>query len=196
MKRELLLAGLLSLVLPGVGSSATTGPSVVLKDGREIATRAQPAIALGRVSFLDQAGKRWNLPASSVNLPATRARNLRQDPSGHRWTATNIDQAKGRVQVIGKDLGDKEGRDDRADRESKGAQTVHKTSIQIATLRLQLEQLQARMSSVGAGSVAAAGLRSKQLTLQGELRRLLQPIKRLPTVTPQSGQAQPSAEQD
>lgn len=99
------------LAAPAGASTEVAAPyQVVLADGRVVPARTRPTLAFGSVSFLDGRGALATLPASAVDLDATRQRL--PPPSTRRvWDSKAlqaIDPRAARLNVAGGEGSDSE----------------------------------------------------------------------------------------
>lgn len=147
--------------------AAAAGHAVVLDDGTRLAARTKPVMAMGEVSFVAADGALTNIDLHRVDVAATRAANGGSKAATSRrvWTARELEQAAGRVQVVGTV-------------ESPQPEAPPSDSEQLAMVRARIQQLEDALDGLSADDPEAKTILRMQHQLQGEVQRLLRDANR------------------
>jgi hypothetical protein len=153
---------------------------VVLLDGSVIEARNRPAIALGKVSFVDADSHARTLSVAQVNLAATRACCPETRSSGRVWDQTSIAKVEGRVQIVGESSAT-QGPEAEAAAEAyaQGQRTEASENTDVANLshtdrlRFEIARLDHEMAPLTATDHQRTVFITRQRELQQELQRLL-----------------------
>ena len=172
--RHLVVA--LRLVLPAACaalwcSTAAAGPSyeVVLASGARVTASSRPLVAMGKVSFLDEARRPVSLPSTAVDVEATRARLGGTQASGKVWDEKSLAKLDAsRIQFYGDQPAD-------GATPSEAAATTAKDedSSPAERLRAQIDGLSEKIRTLPTSDRQRSIMVIRQLELQQELTRIL-----------------------
>jgi hypothetical protein len=161
---------LAALLLAG-SVRAASSYDVVLRDGRVVAARTRPAIAMGKVSFVDATSHVRTLSVATVNVAATRERCAATPSSGRVWDQRSLATMQGRVQFAADTDAPVEAAPEQA---ASTPGEVDLSSLSDAErLRLEISQLDQRMQPLSATDHQRTVLVTRQRELQEELQRIL-----------------------
>jgi hypothetical protein len=160
----------LATLLAG-SARAASGYDVVLRDGHVVAARTRPAIALGKVSFVDATSHVRTLPVTMVDVTATRARcaSASSSATGRVWDQRSLATVTGRVQFAGEETA--EAAPEQAVLEPGEVDLSSLTDAE--RLRLEITQLDQRLQPLSATDHQRTVLITRQRELQAELQRIL-----------------------
>lgn len=172
MRPSRLTPALLALTLVvSFAATASAGHRVVLQDGRVLDASTRPVIALGRVNFHDASGRSVSLPASKVNVAATRDSVDRELVGSRVYTASDLAALRGSVRLETARTANAHLAPERF-RPTQDEKPVSMNAAAAAHFQGRLDRVRERLAELRKDDPEFAILEQQELALQTEVLRL------------------------